>query len=659
MWRLLSRSSRGVSGYPQRECFFCCITSLILPPYKPGSSSAPGPVSFGDGLSVHSSDVATSSTTTISTGTPTNWFCANCHCQNVSTRDGTPVEQYTRPMWDEDWNRNRSDLLRHTRPQVLPAKAIAMSSPIHRTSFATNANLDEESFNFCHTCQTNQVLSLNMLSDYLPSEDDSEYQQKLTQLSQYQASIAARYPAVCADCQPKVQQRICERDQFARSWSLGRWLDLKKKASNADLHSANERAKLDSAGKPAQRASLPAPQSAANRSLWSKSVRLLSKALTIESGSTSSKLIFALVNMSIFGLYLITWLWPLTAISTLQRASKRIETEPMPLLTISILTLTFSCLPKLFVECYRMEPLKRSIESARARRIRVEAQGICLWRATQLVILVLRICTLLAVVIASATPEWFRVVLDWLEACTDTSSIRLLRLAALTMLMSEISLMALAGSRLRVQTASPLQLVSKPSLSNSRHVKSTDVAADPLLTSLSLDDQPTRATFAFGQMGGLHDSMTDSIMDDSTWIPSIQHDMDGDAVMEDAAHYAARVSTCSDDEDWEHGSGRICAPPSASNWAASWGKGAPLQKRASAIPATMMKSASIGNGVTQASSRYKDFELGPQRFWEPQKPTGLEDVFVRAVSLDERPQSDLEPNSGARSGGWSKWFGFT
>uniref|UniRef100_V5ENP3 Uncharacterized protein n=2 Tax=Kalmanozyma brasiliensis (strain GHG001) TaxID=1365824 RepID=V5ENP3_KALBG len=67
-------------------------------------------------------------------------------------------------------------------------------------------------------------------------------------------------------------------------------------------------------------------------------------------------------------------------------------------------------------------------------------------------------------------------------------------------------------------------------------------------------------------------------------------------------------------------------------------------------------SASTDNKPRQAST-YTDFQLGPQRFWEPQKPTGLEDVFGRAVSLDDRPQQDAaELKDDAK---WSKWLGFS
>ncbi|SPO21406.1 uncharacterized protein UTRI_00883 [Ustilago trichophora] len=644
MWKLLSWSGRGASGYPQRQCFFCCTTSIILPPYKPDATSSNGQSSSGNGNASHPSNLATSSNTAISTGIPTNWFCSSCHCQNVATEDGNPVEQYTRPMWDEDWNRDRSQLMRHTRPHTSSTKASSTSSPNHRNVFPGNEVPKQDRFAFCHTCQTNQVLTLNMLADYLPGEDDPEYQEKLRHLPDYEASIASRYPPVCSDCAPKVQKRITERDQFARSWSLGKWLDLKKRASFVELADVNDHTSPIKIPRPTQVAPI-AGQAVSPRSIWDSVKIRLGTLFSLEDGSSFVMALFGLVNFSIWCLYLATGLKPLAIVSTVQDAAHRIQAEPISLFTAMVVPSIVFCLPKLPIKCYRMDPLKRSIQRARARQIRAEAKGAGLWHTTQLVILVLRLCALLLTVYIAILPKRFTHVLHWLEAASRRDSTTLLPLAAFSMLISELTLIAFAASKLRVQPPSPLQLVSRPVVAIGRRGKSTEIGADPLLTSLSLDDQVTRTSFGFSRTNGYAKPNLDTPMEDDTTIPPPQRDTDGDAVMEDAATYSARRMSQSSDEDWDHSS-RVPPPPAAS-WCHNWPKIAPQQPN--------MPSSS----TTTGSQRYPEFQLGPQRFWEPQDPTGLEDVFGRAVSLDDQPSNKPERNADAASGKWSNWFGFS
>ncbi|SPO20486.1 uncharacterized protein UTRI_00883_B [Ustilago trichophora] len=644
MWKLLPWSGRGASGYPQRQCFFCCTTSIILPPYKPDATSSNVRSSSDNGHASHPSNLATSSTTTISTGTPTNWFCSSCHCQNVATEDGIPVEQYTRPMWDEEWNRDRSQLMRHTRPQASGTKVLSISSPNQRTVFPGNEVRGQDRFAFCHTCQTNQVLTLNMLADYLPDEDDAEYQAKLEHLAEYEASIASRYPPVCSDCAPKVQERITERDQFARSWSLGKWLDLKKKASFADIADMHNHTSPIKTTRPTQAAPI-AEQAISHRSVWNSVKAHFGNLFSLEDGSPFVMVLFFLVNLSIWCFYLATSLDHLAIASTLQDTAERIQAEPISLFTAVVVAFMLFCLPKLLIKCYQMDPLKRSIDRARARQIRVEAKGVGLWQTTQLVILVLRLCALLVTVYTTVQPNKLTHALLWLEATLRKDSASLLRLAAFSMLSSELTLTAFAASKLRVQLPSPLQLVSRPVIASGRQGKSIEMEADPLLKSLSLDDQVTRPSFAFSQTNGFDKPSLETAMEDGITLPPPQRDADGDAVMEDAATYSARRMSQSSDEDWDHNS-RVPPPPAAS-WSQNWSRVAPQQPN---IP-----SSSNANG----SQRYPDFQLGPQRFWEPQNPTGLEDVFGRAVSLDDQPSNNHDRNTDDASGKWSKWFGFS
>ncbi|KAG1749834.1 Ima1 N-terminal domain-containing protein [Suillus paluster] len=66
---------------------------------------------------------------------------------------------------------------------------------------------------FCHTCQTNQMLLVNLLSNYLPPPHN------------IRESLHVRYPPVCANCMPAVEEEIRKKDHMARTKALGGWLN--------------------------------------------------------------------------------------------------------------------------------------------------------------------------------------------------------------------------------------------------------------------------------------------------------------------------------------------------------------------------------------------------------------------------------------------------
>ncbi|KII93775.1 hypothetical protein PLICRDRAFT_101031 [Plicaturopsis crispa FD-325 SS-3] len=81
---------------------------------------------------------------------------------------------------------------------------------------------------FCHTCQTNQMLLMNLLSNYLPPPEDPEYSRRVELLPEYRESLHLRYPPVCTDCLPLVEEEIKKKDHMARTRALGGWLKESK-----------------------------------------------------------------------------------------------------------------------------------------------------------------------------------------------------------------------------------------------------------------------------------------------------------------------------------------------------------------------------------------------------------------------------------------------
>ncbi|KAH7885929.1 Ima1 N-terminal domain-containing protein [Phlebopus sp. FC_14] len=101
---------------------------------------------------------------------------------------------------------------------------------------------------FCHTCQTNQMLLVNLLSNYLPSPQHPDYAKRLEQLPTYRDSLHIRYPPVCSSCLPAVEDEIQRKNHMARTRALGAWLQQSrgKDRRRQTSGTAQEREKLDS-----------------------------------------------------------------------------------------------------------------------------------------------------------------------------------------------------------------------------------------------------------------------------------------------------------------------------------------------------------------------------------------------------------------------------
>ncbi|KAG8994265.1 hypothetical protein FRB94_007270 [Tulasnella sp. JGI-2019a] len=109
---------------------------------------------------------------------------------------------------------------------------------LNHASYAVRASPSKNSFPllsstnpFCHTCHTNQTLQMNLLSNYLPPSNDHMYQQLLGNMDAYKASLDVRYPPICSNCLPAVEEDIRRKDQMARSTALGGWLRKTKQRS--------------------------------------------------------------------------------------------------------------------------------------------------------------------------------------------------------------------------------------------------------------------------------------------------------------------------------------------------------------------------------------------------------------------------------------------
>ena len=84
---------------------------------------------------------------------------------------------------------------------------------------------------FCHTCQRNQMLLNKTLAEYLPDEDDPEYDKYASSLDAYRNELEDRYPQVCENCLPRVQDQIRAAGYAAKADNLRRMIDRSREHS--------------------------------------------------------------------------------------------------------------------------------------------------------------------------------------------------------------------------------------------------------------------------------------------------------------------------------------------------------------------------------------------------------------------------------------------
>jgi len=63
---------------------------------------------------------------------------------------------------------------------------------------------------------------------YLLLRQRSEYQARVEMLPAYRESLHVRYPPVCDQCLPQVEEQIRQKEHMARTKALGGWLSKGK-----------------------------------------------------------------------------------------------------------------------------------------------------------------------------------------------------------------------------------------------------------------------------------------------------------------------------------------------------------------------------------------------------------------------------------------------
>ena len=86
---------------------------------------------------------------------------------------------------------------------------------------------------FCKRCINNQHLVTQSLANYLPLRSDPRYDEFEANFPIYRKSLEERYPQVCAECEPRVRDRIQQSGYFAKTDHLRR---MRENTQNTMLH---------------------------------------------------------------------------------------------------------------------------------------------------------------------------------------------------------------------------------------------------------------------------------------------------------------------------------------------------------------------------------------------------------------------------------------
>ncbi|MCJ1249952.1 hypothetical protein MMC30_007178 [Trapelia coarctata] len=78
---------------------------------------------------------------------------------------------------------------------------------------------------FCPTCLKNQYFLTQSLASYLPPPTDPKYPEYERKYPEYRKGLEERYPQVCENCQPRVEERIRATGYAAKTDHLRRMMD--------------------------------------------------------------------------------------------------------------------------------------------------------------------------------------------------------------------------------------------------------------------------------------------------------------------------------------------------------------------------------------------------------------------------------------------------
>ncbi|KAL8407755.1 hypothetical protein RB594_006552 [Gaeumannomyces avenae] len=145
--------------------------------------------------------------------------------RKTSTRNDGSVRHFECPSCDATNYLDENGEI--TDPPLEATAASIRSDP--KPSFGSPAS-EPSSDVFCSTCLKNQRIFTSSLAQYLPDDpDDPEYEERERNFYKYRKGLEKQYPQVCAQCEPKVLQRITKAGYTAKTDHLRRMIDHSRK----------------------------------------------------------------------------------------------------------------------------------------------------------------------------------------------------------------------------------------------------------------------------------------------------------------------------------------------------------------------------------------------------------------------------------------------
>ncbi|KAH9858081.1 Ima1 N-terminal domain-containing protein [Lenzites betulinus] len=477
------------------------------------------------------------STVTPTPRNPRSFQCPECDCWNRYDENGEIMSDEP-AMHDENLN----------------ARSFAKrASPRKDRFLSTYGNTV-----FCHTCQTNQMLIANFMSNYLPPPDDPQYEGRLEAITEYRRSVETRYPPICPNCLPAVEEEIRKRDHMARVRALGGALKTTR-GTDSRRRSKSTQQERDKLERELRRWKF-------RGCLWVGSL------VSAIAGHLSIAAAYHLVSFP------------------------GILVPVLPALSVASIFWTV------------WDPTYATFRKSQFQGRAVRIHGKQTYISLQLAIWFLRLSTAAAIAVARYKPD-YDIVRLWHDPGSDRA-----RVFSSAMLFLEIIFLVWSHLVLKVQHPPPVKLIDSkshlrglsatPSLPSSRSTTPAMPEHD-LLATLSLSSNPVLAAPAHNPIFGLPSLATAGASSSSpprkrgaapAQSPSLDMDMD-------------------EDEDDDRDPDAMDIDPSS-----------PVKRRGADDDASWLR---------------------PQRFFAPEEPTGLENLFATTIRLVDSSDQNASANGGA------------
>ncbi|KAL2263719.1 hypothetical protein VTK26DRAFT_5475 [Humicola hyalothermophila] len=167
--------------------------------------------------------------------------------RKTSTRYDGRIRRFDCPDCDAtnflDENGDITDPPVATDREATPARQYAVPRALSPPSSPTTEAI------FCQKCLKNQHLLSASLAQYLPDPDDPDYAERERTLYRFRKNQERRYPQICADCEPRVRQRLEKAAYTAKTDLLRRMLDRSASARKSAVRTGGWPERFDVAGR--------------------------------------------------------------------------------------------------------------------------------------------------------------------------------------------------------------------------------------------------------------------------------------------------------------------------------------------------------------------------------------------------------------------------